>query len=226
MNSDFSLAHCPPSPARMRGMGLMEILIALLVVAVGLLGIASLQFMSKRSSFEALQRTTASMLAQDIVERMRANYKGLDSYAGTLEATPIILGGGTITSPPTPCTFGAPCPIPADVAAYDLWEWEQAIDGVTETDTDTAANTGGLTLPTGCLYSKVSSAAADRSGNYIVAIVWRGPTDMANPVNPANPIPAPDPYTCGEGSGKYDGENGTDSQRRILVVEVYINAPL
>ena len=124
MNPDFCLAHCPNSPARMRGMGLMEILIALLVVAIGLLGIASLQFMSKRSSFEALQRTTASMLAQDIIERMRANYKGLNSYAGTLEATPHTLGGATITAEPTPVckAVATACTTPADVAAHDLWE--------------------------------------------------------------------------------------------------------
>lgn len=207
-----------------RGAGLIEVLIALFVVAIGLLGIASLQFMSLRSNFEAVQRTTASMLAQDVVERMRANYSNVESYAGTLESPVAALGGNTITAEPVPkCTQADPCSGATALARHDLWEWEQAIDGVTESDTATAAATGGLTLPTACLYSKVSGATADRTGNYIVAIVWRGPTEMSNPTNPVVGA-VPDPYTCGQGSGKYDGANGTDTHRRILVLETYINA--
>lgn len=207
-----------------RGAGLIEVLIALFVVAIGLLGIASLQFMSLRSNFEAVQRTTASLLAQDIIERMRANNQQLESYAGTLETPVAPVGGATITSEPSPtCTASDPCTVPGTLAAHDLWEWEQAIDGVAESDTTTAANTGGLTLPTGCLYSKVSGSATERSGNYLVAIVWRGPTEMTNPVNPTAGA-TPDPYACGQGTGKYDGVNGTDTHRRILVLETYINA--
>lgn len=214
-----------------RGAGLIEVLIALFVVAIGLLGIASLQFMSLRSNFEAVQRTTASLLAQDIIERMRANsnFTSLDIYAGTLETGVAALGNGSITSEPSPyCTKASPCPFVINVgnpslAAHDLWEWEQAIDGVTESDTATAAYTGGLTLPTACLYSKVSDTAVTRSGNYMVAIVWRGPTEMSDPTNPTSGA-IPDPYTCGQNSGKYNGANGTDTHRRILVLETYINA--
>lgn len=213
-----------PSRYAARGAGLIEVLIALFVVAIGLLGIASLQFMSLRSNFEAVQRTTASLLAQDIIERMRANYKVLDTYAGTLETPLPSLGGNPAASEPQPtCYNSASTCTPLQLAAHDLWEWEQAIDGVAESDTATAAYTGGLTLPTACLYSKVSDTAATRSGSYFVAIVWRGPTEMSNPTNPVSGA-TPDPYTCGQNSGKYNGANGTDTHRRILVVEAFFSA--
>jgi hypothetical protein len=81
-----------------------------------------------------------------------------------------------------------------------------------------------LTLPTACIYSKVPGGGS-MSGNYVVTIAWRGPTEMANPTNPATlPSGQPDPYSCGAGSGKYDGEAGTDTHRRILIIETFINA--
>jgi type IV pilus assembly protein PilV len=211
----------PGAPSLSRGVGMIEILIALFVVAIGMLGIAGLQFMSKRSNFEAVQRTAASMLAQDIIERMRANYSALSIYSADLENGPVMVGGETFSNEPAPvCTEADPCNDPADIARHDLWEWERAIDGVTEQEG--GEDTGGLTLPTACIYSTVPGASADRSGNYIVAIAWRGPTEMANPVNPVSGL-TPDPYTCGEGLGLYDGE-GTDTHRRILFIETYINA--
>ena len=208
-------------PSRHRGVGMIEVLIALVVVAIGMLGIAGLQFMSKRSNFEAVQRTTASMLAHDITERMRANTAALGTYAATLETGPVSLGGTSITAEPTPsCTSASPCADPVDIALHDLWEFEQAVDGVTEQEG--GDYTGGLALPTACIYTAVPGAVTDRSGNYIVAIAWRGPTEMSNPTNP-DPAANPNPYTCGEGSGRYDGA-AADTHRRILIVETYINA--
>lgn len=205
------------------GITLVEVLITVFVLAIGLLGTAMLQFMSKRSNFEAVQRTTATLLAHDILERMRANWPAITTYAGSLETPVVDLGGGTIATEPTPaCTPASPCSTPTEIALHDLWEWEQAIDGAAEVDG--TSNTGGLYLPTACLYSRVSEAATDRSGNYIVAIAWRGPTEMTNPVNPISPAPTPDPYACGAASGKYDGESGANTHRRVLVVETYINA--
>lgn len=220
-----SFTRCPTTLRPAQGIGLIEVLIALIIVAIGMLGIAGLQFMSKRSNFEAVQRTTASMLAQDIVERMRANRAAISTYAGTLENLPEPLGGGTMGEEPSPsCGSSASKCDPAQMAVHDLWQWEQAIDGVTEQQD--GAPTGGLTLPTACLYSTVSDTAGDRSGRYIVAIAWRGLTEMANPTNPASPAPTPDPYACGQGSGKYNGEGGDDTHRRILIVETYVNAKI
>jgi len=55
------------------GFSMIEVLIALFVVTVGLLGIAALQLTSLRFSHNSHGRSQATFLAADIVERMRAN---------------------------------------------------------------------------------------------------------------------------------------------------------
>lgn len=56
-----------------RGLTLVEILIALLILSIGLLGLAGLQTMSLRFNTSAYYRTQATALAYDFADRMRAN---------------------------------------------------------------------------------------------------------------------------------------------------------
>lgn len=56
---------------RQRGISLIEVLVAILVLGVGLLGVAGLQLTALRSSQSAELRSQASLLAYDIIERMR-----------------------------------------------------------------------------------------------------------------------------------------------------------
>lgn len=58
---------------RETGFSLIEVLIALLVLAIGLLGMASLMLTSMQSNQGAAQRSAAVVLAYDLVERMRSN---------------------------------------------------------------------------------------------------------------------------------------------------------
>lgn len=58
---------------RSRGLTLVEILIALLVLSIGLLGLAGLQTMSLKFNTSAYHRTQATALAYDMADRMRAN---------------------------------------------------------------------------------------------------------------------------------------------------------
>lgn len=194
-----------------RGFGLLEVLITLVIMAVGLLGIAVLQVMSKRSNFEATQRTTASMLANFIVERMRANPGALAVYGGTLETPPPALGGPTYTAEPTPTCSSASACSPNELADHDLWLWEQLIIGATEQSG--TSNTGGLVSPTACITTTVPDALTDRSGRYTVTIVWRGSTKLSNPSTT---------NTCGSASGKYDEVAGQNEYRRMLVVDTYV----
>ena len=63
-----------------RGVSLIEVLVTLILISIGLLGTASLQILSKRSNFEAAQRTTAAHLANDLFQRMRSNRQALVDY--------------------------------------------------------------------------------------------------------------------------------------------------
>ncbi|MES3008806.1 MAG: type IV pilus modification protein PilV [Pseudomonadota bacterium] len=196
------MRSCRQTGSHMRGIGMIEVLVTLLVISVGFLSMAGLQTVAKRSNFDAVQRTTAVILTQDILEKMRANPLSLEEYltGGTG------LGGGTLTEPDQGCTSAERCNT-AQLAAYDQWLWEQSIDGATETRMLDGAltETGGLSDPTGC----VTGPAAGGAGIYTVTIVWRGLSELTN--LSAN--------TCGAGSGLYGDD---DEFRRILEIQVYI----
>lgn len=187
-----------------RGFTLVEILVSLVVLTIGLLGIAMLQILSKRSNFEAVERTVASNMANFIIERMRANPGSLTTYAGTQESPLDTLGGGSISSEPTPtCGASTSTCTTAELAGHDRWLLEQMLDNTVS----------GLVKPRTCLTTSVPGATTDRTGAYTVTIVWRGATELVN-LNTTN--------TCGATSGEYDRTSGDNAHRRILAVTTYI----
>ena len=102
------------------GMTLLEVLIALLVLSIGLLGMAGLQATSIRNSQSAYMRSQASILAYDAIDRMRANQAAAVSaanpYALTLATTP----GTPVNCNTSNCTT-------ANLTAFDLYEWTQTL---------------------------------------------------------------------------------------------------
>ena len=92
---------------RQQGFTLLEVLIALLILSIGLLGLAALQTTSLRSNQMASMRTTATQLAYDMSDRMRANPVGV--AAGEY----VLAGGATPTG--------------TSIGALDLIAWNQAV---------------------------------------------------------------------------------------------------
>ena len=116
------------APRRVRtqaGVSLVEVLIAVFVLAVGMLGTASLQLTSKRSNMEAKDRAVATMLAQSIVERMRLNPRELATY--TNAGAGRVLDGTTMAA--VNCAAGC---TDVQMATLDLYELEQAMAGAAE----------------------------------------------------------------------------------------------
>lgn len=105
--SKYYRSNC--SGNKQRGFTLLEVLIALLILSIGLLGLAALQTTGLRSNEMASMRTTATQLAYDMSDRMRANTAGVD-------ANEYVLTGGV--APPTGSTA---------VAAMDLDAWYNAV---------------------------------------------------------------------------------------------------
>ncbi len=60
-----------------QGFTLIEVLVALVVLSIGILGVAGLQVKSQQYSRSAYLNTQATILAHDMIERMRANPQGL-----------------------------------------------------------------------------------------------------------------------------------------------------
>lgn len=56
-----------------RGFTLIEVLVTLVLISVGLLGIAALQLTTMRGNQESYVRSQANVLASDILDRIRAN---------------------------------------------------------------------------------------------------------------------------------------------------------
>ncbi len=68
------------SGAAQRGLSLIEVLVAVVIISLGLLGMAGLQASSLRGSQSAVYRAQAAQLAADMAERMRANLTVAKEY--------------------------------------------------------------------------------------------------------------------------------------------------
>ncbi|WP_374607391.1 type IV pilus modification protein PilV [Thermomonas sp.] len=68
------------SSASMRGVGLLEVLISVLVLSIGLLGIAAMQSVALRGGQGSLESSQAVMQATSIIEAMRANRPAVAAY--------------------------------------------------------------------------------------------------------------------------------------------------
>lgn len=63
-----------------KGVGLIEVLVALLILEVGILGFVALQYRAVEATSEAINRVQAINVARDLAERIRANRDGLPDY--------------------------------------------------------------------------------------------------------------------------------------------------
>ncbi len=67
--------------AQSRGFSLIEVLVAMLILAIGLLGLAALQAQSLKFNHDALVRSEATLLAYELMDLMRANRVNANLYA-------------------------------------------------------------------------------------------------------------------------------------------------
>lgn len=101
---------------------MIEILVTVLVLAIGLLGLGGLQLTGLKYNHSAYLRSQATLLASDIIDRLRANRDiaragSYDISLGTTPASTSCMGTGNN------CT-------PAAMAAADLSEWKQNLQGL------------------------------------------------------------------------------------------------
>jgi type IV pilus modification protein PilV len=78
---------CRPALSGLHGFSLLEVLVTLVVVAIGLLGVAGMQVTSIKLNRVAETRSNGTVYATDIIERMRANPGNVASYATDFSTT-------------------------------------------------------------------------------------------------------------------------------------------
>ncbi|MEK6708669.1 MAG: type IV pilus modification protein PilV [Pseudomonadota bacterium] len=145
----------------MRGVSLIEILVTIVILAVGLLGLAGLQMRLQSSEVEAYQRTQASLLLEDMANRMGANRRNAVSYA-TGSASPL----GTGDSQPATCAGGG--------QGFDTCQWSNALKGAAEQSGTN--NVGAMIGARGC----IENLGADQ---YQITVVWQGLTPLSAPAS-------------------------------------------
>lgn len=80
---------------RQSGVGLIEVLVAVLVLSIGLLGLAGLQLRSLRNNQSALERGVAVVETHAIADAMRADRVGADNDEFNIALTDAAPGGAT-----------------------------------------------------------------------------------------------------------------------------------
>ncbi|MBN7795688.1 type IV pilus modification protein PilV [Parahaliea mediterranea] len=190
---------------RQSGMTLIEALAAFVILSIGLLGVVSLQALSKASQHQAIQRTQAVALANDLLERIRINPAGVVTYFSNGNA----LGDGTIGTEPSPNCTAATC-LPHEMALHDRWVWERMLDGasVTVTEGGVTSNAAGLINPLGCV-DFVADSGATRSGMVRVIVQWRGLEETSDATQAGDTV-------CGGAAA------GADAWRRQVIVSSYV----
>lgn len=141
------------------GFSLIELLVAVFVMAVGVLGVVGLQLLSLQNNRNALLRAEASRLAYDMMDRIRANAdpdNGVD-YAG------VALGGDP---PATGDCRAATCTV-AQMETYDHAFWKCSLGNFNDNDVCT-----GLAV-TGFLPEGDGSIVVDANGVYTITVQWQ-----------------------------------------------------
>ncbi len=150
---------------RQLGFSFIELMVAFIILAVGITGAVLLQGYAKKGSFDAMQRAIATELANDIVQRMRANLPASSADSYDLYNGQSYASGTLLSAPENRCNdIAAPCNTFAQIVQNDLYEWEQALVGADVTAGE--QNVGGLLNPTGCI--------RHQSGAITVVISWMG----------------------------------------------------
>ena len=138
---------------RQNGFTLLEVLVTVVVLAFGLLGLAGLHVVGQRMNDISQIRSQATILANDIMDRMRANPNGVsaDGYEITIPST----------APSNDCQSSS-CSA-TEMAELDMYEWGQLLQTYLPAGTGAITQNGDIFTITLSWTEKL--AAVDNAGN-------------------------------------------------------------
>ena len=141
------------------GLSLIEVLISLIIFAVGLLGIASMLLFSNKSNNSSYSKLQAVQSVYDIMDRMRANSTAAingNYNVSNISSAPVAPSAPSALCNQIACT-------PSQLASYDIWYWLTHVVGQ---------------LPLGSA-SISTSAAPGSAGNTIVTVTVQWDDSLA-----------------------------------------------
>jgi type IV pilus assembly protein PilV len=148
---------------REAGFSLVEVLVAMFIVAMGILALAGLLQAATRYSKMSELRSTATLLANDIADRIRANPMGGAVGPGGYDLTDAAFPSPLPPPPHAPCTASAPCG-PVDLARVDLAVWTTRVRA---------------TLPRGSARIQFHAARPPAPGYVDVWVGWADPLTLS-----------------------------------------------
>jgi type IV pilus assembly protein PilV len=149
--------HCVHVP-KQHGVSLIEVLITLVVTAIGLLGAVALQARAYATESESYQRAQAAVLLEDIASRIRANKGQAAGYVAT------DIGAGAVQS----CVGVTPD------SARDLCEWANLLRGSAEISDGN--NVGAMMSARSCITQPDLTIP-----EFVITVVWLGTVPTAAP---------------------------------------------
>ncbi|NMF97276.2 type IV pilus modification protein PilV [Aromatoleum toluolicum] len=183
-----------PSPLAQRGTTMIEVLVTIIILTLGLLGLAGLQSRLQVSEMEAYQRAQAVILLNDMASRLTTNRKTAPNY---------------VTGSASPVGAGMTCPAISNTSSrkdIDIGEWCNALQGAAETSGSTLM--GAMVGGRGC----IEDLGADE---YLITVAWQGLTPLS---------PPPTAIACGKDSydGASGSTCVADRCRRVVTTRVKI----
>ena len=173
------------------GFSLIEILVTLVITALGLLGLGAFQARLQQAELEAYSRAQALVILGAMVDRINANRQTAPCYAITTSAGIPYLGAADGNHAGSISCTGFGDVNTQQLAINDLNEWDLMLKGAAEAVGDRV--TGGILGARGCIsFDAVTST-------YTVVVAWQGMTETAAPT-----------VACGNNA------YGTETLRRVV----------
>lgn len=146
-----------------RGLGMVEMLVAVVVLSIGLLGVVAMQVESVKSGRTAMLRTQATTMVNDLQDRILANRMGRAAYDLAAGAAPA----------PTNCFGNTNCDA-ATLAQDDLAQW------VINVRRSLPADPSGNPPLTEVIFTP--AAGPGQLESYLLRITWREPGEFSDSV--------------------------------------------
>ena len=132
-----------------KGFTLMEVLVALVILSIGLLGVAGMQINGMKGNHNAFLRSQALQYAYEMLDMMRANRTAATSATYT--------SNYTIAADKNPATE-----LKTGVALADLQEWRRGLDGTANAASGLPGGTGAIAV----------TANADNTWTVNISVAW------------------------------------------------------